>query len=208
MSRDSFAKRRELPNIVQADYNNILAWFNTNVNSRGYIRGVEKTIHSNRAGSGNVGAAITDLHSFDVPANTLFTDGDFLRCSYAGFFNTTANTKLLTLSIGGFDNQEDTAGLSQLNGGSDNNWVIDLVVFRLSSTTLKLYTVTRYGFLRIQAAGAIEIFGAGFLGFGRYRNLTVSNLNSTTMNIKIRATGAANDDILQLSSIVNATQMV
>jgi len=121
--------------------------------------------------AGNVGATLTDLYTFSVPANTLNADGDKLAFSFGGSYANTANSKTLSIRFGG--SGFGLLATSQSGGG----WSVTGHIIRTSATTYRITIVKADGSSSVTA-------------------LTASTFNFTINNsFVLDATGGATSDI-------------
>lgn len=167
--------------------------------------GISQTLHVNTTEVTNPTAAASAMHTFTIPAGSFANTNDYMIAQFGGFLAANANNKqVLTLVNNAVI--DEWAGISDFDGSSDNNWYITLILIRISSTTLRLLTTDRYGFLRITTSGIQNVFAAGFLDFGRYRTITVSDLNTNGLNITIQGQSTVAGEVTQGLSIYQLTK--
>lgn len=164
----------------------------------GQLVGVPKSIHTNSASVGNVGAGLDDLHTFSLPAGSLNANGDFIDVTYSGNFSTNDNDKRIVIS---FASQiADDSGLFDQDSG---NWVYTVRYLRVTSTTVRFSLHYAWGL--ITANGASVVAGNGRSGGGNGL-LNVADLSNNAVTVKAQAEGTANNDIVQTLSILQLTQ--
>jgi hypothetical protein len=148
---------------------------------------------------GNVGAGPDVLHTFTLPANSLATDGDWLRVRYAGRFAGDADTKTIDVRFGGVS----VISLAEAQGVW--GWLYDLTYIRTSSTTVLFAVNVAWGRLRVPAGGALTDDG---LFQAELSSITVANLNSNTMLMEIQGgdAGSETDDVRQFLSVIELCQ--
>jgi hypothetical protein len=184
---------------VEDELDSIISFINDLVDGTGVIANVPRCIHRDTDAIGNVGAGLDSLHTFDLPAGSLATDGDYLRVRYAGTFATNDNDKRIQISVDGQAVRNTTALDFDLG-----EWVEDITYIRLTSTTIRATLSEKLGFLNLLGGAA---GGSGFHA-GISIDITVSNLdsNDVTLLVEAESSGAASDDIVQNLSIIELTQ--
>jgi hypothetical protein len=90
------------------------------------------TINTNTNTAGNIGASETNLLIYDLLANTLNTDKNYIEIVGFGTFAANANNKQLKLKFGGTTLYD--SGSLALNGGA---WKISATIIRVSATSQK-----------------------------------------------------------------------
>lgn len=145
---------------------------------------------------GNIGGGTDTLHSFDLPANDLAKDGDYLDIFYRGFYANNANTKQILITIGGttlFD-----TGASDLRNSISVQWEIRLSVFRISSTVLRAGVGFSAHFFGVTSAAVpFTIGAAGGLVIAQGIDVTVADLSLNTTAFIVTCQGTADNDIVQ-----------
>lgn len=146
---------------------------------------------------GNVGAGLDSLHSFSLPANSLKSNGDYLRIRYSGTIAANNNDKRLRVSADGQTIGDTT--LIDLDAGS---WTRDFLYIRLTATTIRATSIDAIGFLNFLngAAG-----GSGVIG-SINTDITVANLTNNAITLLVQAEATANDDVVQNLSIIELVQ--
>lgn len=157
---------------------------------------------------GNVGTGLDNLHSFSLAANSLATNGDFVKGTYSGLFTTNDDDKRLVFSI---DGQVilDTAlldidlGVSTLVG-----WTGWVVYGRTSATSVAATAHISLEQVFVDGAGAITALPSNGGFFNKYNNLTVSNLtsNAVTLLVQGESATATNNNVDQRMSIYELYQ--
>ena len=147
---------------------------------------------------GNVGAGVDALHTFTLPANSLRSNGDYLRVRYSGKFASNNNDKRILIT---FDAQ--TASDTTLADFDLGDWIYDLTYIRLSSTTVRVAINNAVGFVSFfnGAAG-----GSGVVGGSNTQSITVANLNSNAVTLLVSAEATADNDVTQNLSILELVQ--
>lgn len=178
----------------------------TNISSNGQIIGLPYVIHTNFTTVGNVGGGVDTLHTYTMPANTLAADGDFLEYEYSGQINNAGvNAKTFGNQVAG-TTIENGAGGTFANGGL-MGWRLFARVIRVSPVLLRCSTNSLVGFLSIDNAAALTVFGIGFGAFNRFVDLAVSNVTITPVVLNAIATGTSDNDIDQRASVIKLTRM-
>lgn len=178
--------------------------------NNGQIVGIPKTVHTNTTATGNVGSGLDSLHSFNLPANSLASNGDYLLVDYAGFFAANDRNKQVALSFGGQGYEDGGAGID-LDGASNNGWRAIVRIMRVSDTTVRVSSGYIAQFGVFDSAGAVNTFATGGAFFTRNYTLTVSSLaaNAQTMLVQGGATDGspADNDVVQNLSIIQLCQI-
>lgn len=172
------------------------------IKSSGFFVGMPKTMTVDSSVVGNVGGGLDTLHTYTLPANTLSTNGDWIRAVYGGNFAGNDTDKRVNASFGG--QVYEGGGVVDIDGG---NWRLEAEFVRLTSTTVRITSIITYGGVSINSANAVGAFGIGYQSIARITDVTVANLNSNTMVMAVQGEGAANNDVVQNLSIVQATQI-
>jgi len=176
--------------LVDAELDNIIAW----------AKNSPRVIKVDVSVVGNVGAGLDSLHSFSLPANSLATNGDWVRFRYCGNCATNDNDKRLQTSI---DAQVlENTGLIDIDQGW---WRVEGTYTRLSATSLFAESCISFGFLN-QLDGAAAQAGSSLRLISRNANLTVANLNSNAVTMLVQAEATANNDVTQNLSIIELYQ--
>lgn len=146
------------------------------------------------------GAGPDVLHTFQLPANSLALDGDYLKVWYAGGFAVVNRDKAIEAQ---FDNQ-NYEGTAALNIDNSTGWLLYNRIMRTSPTSVRISSLLLENILFIDAADAPASFGIGSLAVSRNTGLTVANLNTNAITMRARSVvtgGAANDAFQNLSII-------
>lgn len=163
--------------------------------------GVVRNIAFDESNPGTVGAALTVLHTFTLPANSLIKNGDGLRIVYGGLYASNANTKRIQTE---FDSQVlYNSGLLTINSGS---WQITEDILRLSATSIRVSLGVLLGQIDANAGSTAVAAGGGAEIAGRNITVTVANLNSNPVVIRVLGQGTANDDVQQTYSTIDIVQ--
>ncbi len=175
---------------VSAEFDSIIAW----------AKDAPRCIHRDISVVGNVTTGLDSLHTFTLPANSLATNGDWVRFRYAGNLATNDNNKRLRISI---DNQtlEDT-GLIDIDQGW---WKVDGTYTRLTATTVFAEASISFGFLN-QLDGAAAQSGSSQRLISRNSGLTVANLGSNGVVLLVQAEATSTNDVTQGLSIIELCQ--
>lgn len=168
----------------------------------GYITAIAKTIEKDfssvQSGAGAPGA-VTDLHTFTVPAGCLKV-GDFFDVYYGGSFNTNDNNKNLIVDFG-IANVE-TTGLIDID---DLGWQI-MIRYGIQSTTVVSYALTLIGGL-VQADSTPALAG-GFGGrcVSRGGTFAVNNIDTNSQVLKVKGQGTALGDVTKTVAEIKLTR--
>ena len=184
---------------VSAEFDSIIEYVNELADSIDAISssGIFN-LHHDLADAGNVGAGLDDLHSFSLPANSLATDGDYLRVRYSGTFATNDNDKRIKISLDGQSVHDP--GLFDQDSGT---WVYDIVYARVSATSVRASVLIMWNFGTRDGGGTA---GGNYLFVGDCVTLTVSNLSSNAVTLLVQGEATANNDIVQNLSIIELRQ--
>lgn len=147
----------------------------------------------------NVGAALSDLHTFNLPIGTLANDGDWLAIEYTGNFAATAANKQVAAT---FDGQGfiDT-GLIDLP--LSVGWVATSTITRLSSTSVVASSNISSNIVGLNSLNVPYTFGAGGEVVARGIVMTgIANLNSSLIPIVVQGRGGVGGDVFQVKSII------
>jgi hypothetical protein len=125
--------------------------------------------------NGNIGAGLTEVAGFDLPANTLINNGDALVIESWAFLANNANNKLTLTGVGG-------ASVASRSGVPDTNL-----------PRLHRCRIVRTGNLLAQGYGGVDTQGQGTLI--NLVNLTVQDWR-TVLRISFSAQGTADNDII------------
>lgn len=177
--------------LVDAELDNIIAWAKVS----------PRNIKRDTSTVGNVGGGLDTLHTFSLPANSLQADGDYLKVRYGGKFASNANTKRIVASFGGTAVSSLGTGLFDIRSG---DWVYDLYIIRLSSTSVRVSGQIMWTFIARDGAGTMT--GNGFYGSINTDITGLSALGSNATTMKVEAEGTANDDIQQNFTVIELTQ--
>lgn len=173
------------------------------IKSNGYIVGYPKCIFENHVDVGNVGAGLDPLRSFSLPANTLATDGDWVKIIGAGNYANTEADKQVRHT---FDSQLiiSFGATIDLENGS---WFSEYYVIRQSATQVRFYGIDFHvqGFIQ---NGALVVAPSGWFHVPRsLAAAAVANLNNNAVTILFEGEGSANNDVVQNHMQVWACQM-
>lgn len=173
---------------VDEELNRIIAW----------AKDSPRRIHVNTATVGNVGGGTDSLHSFSLPANTLATNGDYLRVWYGGRLAANANSKTVPILFGGQTVTSPAAIV--LN---NRHWAYEIMYTRLTSTTVRASLQSVWGSTSSPDGGAA---GVGGRAFSINIDLTVSDLAANATTLLAQGAGTADNDITQNLSIIELVQ--
>ncbi len=161
--------------------------------------GYGRAISVNGSAVGNVGVGLDDLQSFTLPINSLAANGDYLKVRYGGTFATNDNDKRILISFGG--QTVTDSGLFDQDSGA---WSYEIMYLRLTSTTVRCTLLIGWNFIN---ANGISTVGGNGLFSGTTVTITVSDLSTNTMIMKVQAEGTANDDIVNNLGVIELTQL-
>lgn len=177
---------------VDAELDNLIAWAAQS----------PRCIHRDITPVGNVGAGEDDLVGFDVAANSLATDGDYISGWGSGNFATNDTDKFVRLYVGG------TVVISM--GATDidieKGWNLTYKIIRTSATTVLVGAVLSCNVAAIDSAATATSFTFGWYSESSNVSVTVSDLASSTLAIQFTAQGGADDDVTQNFSIIELCQ--
>jgi hypothetical protein len=180
---------------VSAEFDSIIAW----------AKDAPRCIHRNITATGTITTGLDSLHSFSLPANSLATNGDWVRFRYAGNLASNDNQKRLQISI---DSQVlENTGLIDIDAG----WFkVDGTYTRLTATTVFAEATVSFGFLN-QLDGAAAQSGSSLRLISRNASPTVANLTSNAVTLLVQAetdgvAGGGTNDIVQNLSIIELCQ--
>jgi hypothetical protein len=152
----------------------------------GIAQPIDTTTYSSAAGG-----ALTTFATYNI---TLPSNGDYFKFFYGGAYAANANTKRVTLTVGG--NAYEDTGLIDIR---TLGWVLSGVVTRLTDTTVRAVTVFDGGILAIDGANAIVATNIG----GRMNqrvapSLTVADLDTNPLVMVTSGAGTAAADVTQV----------
>lgn len=201
-SPESFVRYKDLPNFTALFGNLSNSWDNPVPNDL-YIKGVAKNIQKLFATAdikGNVGGGTDDLHTYTLPATGLKQNGAKIDFTYAGNFATNDNDKRIQIL---FDGQVlEDFGAFDFDAGL---WRVVGDYIRVDATHVRASSLAMYGEPLVMDEGVVA--GTPDIIFlARNQVLTVSNLDSTAVVLKVTGTATANDDITQTTSWLDLTR--
>lgn len=193
-----FVQYKDLPNINHLVRRGALNQFDVpitinglTIKTNGQIVGIPKNIENNISIVGNVGAGLDVLHTFSLNANSLFSDKDTVSVLYNGSFATNNNTKRIQVE---FDSQVIfNSGARDIDIGYA--WTIYLDYIRLTSTTVRASGFALLGLVISGTDGALDTGNSRWFYQAILSAVTVANLNSNAVALRVLAEGTANDDI-------------
>ncbi len=156
--------------------------------SSGATAKVGGSIFDHYADAGNTSTTETDLYSDNIPANTLYTNGDKITSEYNVNITTIVATTTQTIKI-------YFAGTSLIpfvvpNTTNTDNWTFSVTLIRVSSSVVR-YKV--YG---------VGLFVSSDVEVGELTGLTLSNSNILKITGQSTGVGAATNDIIASSGYV------
>jgi hypothetical protein len=176
---------------VSQELDNIITWAKLS----------PRCIHRNFATTNSAGAGPDVLHTFTVPAGTLVAN-DFLDVWYAGNTATNDNDKAVQAQ---FDSQTyENGGLFDYDVGVGWAMTVRIGVIDLTHVIVSHILVLNLA----QAGGTVNTFSSGNAGaliISRNTPLTVANLSSNAVVMRVRSLGVAAADVFQNTSIINHT---
>jgi hypothetical protein len=145
------------------------------------------------------GGALTTFATYNI---TLPSNGDYFKFLYGGAYAANANTKRVTLTVGG-NGYEDTGLIDIRTLG----WLISGVVTRLTDTTVRVVTVFDGGILAIDGANNIVVTNIG----GRMNqrvspSLAVPDLDTNPLAMVTSGAGTAAADVTQVLGVNEIVQ--
>lgn len=104
---------------------------------RAVLAGSSRVLNVNTTPVSNVGA-LSDLMTYNVPANTLAVDGQFLRIVVEGTTAANANSKTVAVLFGG-------TAIGNIVGGALNNgtWGATVYIVRKTATTQEMFFLSQ-----------------------------------------------------------------
>lgn len=147
---------------------------------------------------GNITTGLDPLHvPLTVKAGTLGVDGAYFHMRYAGSFANTEADKQIQILFGG---QTVTAhgGVIDIETGG---WLYDINLVRTSPITTLASVLCTMINLR-KADGALVATPSGGFVFAQTTTQTVTNLNTTSLDLEVKGEGTNTDDVVQNLSIV------
>lgn len=156
-----------------------------------------RTLSRNITVVGNLGAGLDTLHSISIPANSLKTNGDYLRARLSGEFATNDNNKRVRVTFGG----QAVLDTTQVDFDS-GDWSYEIVLTRLTSTTVRVSVISASGAINFLSA---VVSGSGAIGAGN-SVITVADLAANALTLLVEAEAVADNDVTQNLSIVELSQ--
>jgi hypothetical protein len=160
------------------------------IRSNGQIVGIPKYFAPNITPTGNVGAGLDPLHSFNLPANSLAANGDSVRGIYSLEFATTAD-KRLVLTFAGQTVTTAGTGLFDIDAADA---YYDVTYTRLTATSVLCSGMFAWGNGSRTAAG---VLAGNFVFAGINTIIAVADLNANASTILMSGEAAVNNDIVQ-----------
>lgn len=149
---------------------------------------------------GNVGAGTDTLHTYKLRAGILANNFDIVKARYAGNVTASANARSINVTL---DGQALTQMGAVFVSGTDLGWSIDVYIVRTSPTEVRTSTTLLINDTYVDTANVATSFGNGGFFEVWTKTLTVSNLNTVTMNLLVNAVGVADNDVVQRLSIID-----
>ena len=139
------------------------------------------------------------MHTFNLPAGSLATNGDYVEVIYSGTFAANDNNKRIVINFGGA--VVDDSSLQDQDAGS---WEYRLTYVRLSATSVRFITRAVWGILATDSTPTLSGNGRTFTNTS---TITVSDLSANAMTMLVQGEATSNDDIVQSMSIIRVTQI-
>jgi len=181
---------------VADELDNLIAW----------ARSSPRCIHRDTSTVNSAGAGPDVLHTFDLPANSLQTDGDYLTVWYAGAFAAVNRDKAVQAQFDG-TSYENGGGLD-IDGST--GWMLCSRIIRISATSVRTSHLLLDNVLYITAANVASSFNIGAQVITRNSTFAVANLNSNAITMRVRSVVSsgvpAAADVFQNLSIIELTQ--
>jgi hypothetical protein len=201
-SPESFVRYKDLPNINsligQRGTPPLTGNFPQDVFLKGYAKNIDKNFSLTQSAAGAPGA-VTDLHSFTVPAGSL-KPNDFFDVYYGGFFNTNNNDKNLAAEFAA--QSAETTGLFDVD---DLGWQFHIRYGIFDATTVR-YTITLVaGLVQVDSTPTV-VGGFGGRCISRGGSLTVANMDSNSSVIRVRGQGTTLGDVTKSVALINLTR--
>lgn len=158
----------------------------------------------NTTATGNVGAGLDALHSTTLAADTLAANNDFIEAEFSGTFANNDNNKRVVIQLDGqtlFD-----SGSQDFDGAADRDgWVLRVTIVRTSATTVNASTAVAIGQFFADGAGTF-VSTNGMARGNVAHGVTVSNLDSNSVVLRVLGEATSNDDVVARTSTVKLTQ--
>jgi hypothetical protein len=165
------------------------------------LPGYPFNLEANTTATGNVGVGLDVLHSFSLAANSLATNLDSLRIIYSGTFAVNDNDKRIQIEIDG--QALFNSGLFDLDGGE---WKITVDIIRVSATSVRASLGVLVGQATVVGGATAVGAGNGAVLTGRNITVTVANLTSNAVVVRVLAEAAADNDVVQNFSLIDLVQ--
>lgn len=201
MNRNQLITRADIPNLTPMFGNLGNSWNNPFPNDL-FIKSIAKTIHTDFSKVDQSGAGPDTLHTFSFPANSLKV-GDIISSVHGGNIAANNNNKEIRTE---FDAQviENTGGLDK---DDVQGWIFLTKIGIIDTTHVICVGNLIWGPLDVDSTAAIfNTFTSGFFSGGRNRALTVADITSNAMVLRVRAGGAAAADVYQNFSEIQLTR--
>lgn len=143
----------------------------------------------------NITTGLDQLHTFILPAGTLANNGDALWVRYGGTFAINDNDKRIQTEFDGVATHN--SGLFDQDLGT---WVYDFLYTRVSPTVIKFPLILHWSFGSRTGGG---VLAGNFIFAGDFVGINVSNLNTTSVVLRVMAEGTATNDIAQGLSFIS-----
>ncbi len=167
--------------------------------NNGQLLSYPKYFPSNITPVGNVGGGLDPLQTFNLPANSLAANGDFVDGIYSGKFATTADKRLLLTFAG----QTVTTAGSGLFDIDVADWFYSVRYTRLTATSVLCAGSFSWGNGSRTAAG---VAAGNYVFSGINTTIAVADLNANASTILMSGEATANNDIIHNLSIHSLTQ--
>jgi hypothetical protein len=167
--------------------------------NNGQLLSYPKYFPSNITPVGNAGGGLDPLQTFNLPANSLAANGDFLDGIYSGKFATAADKRLLLTFAG----QTVTTAGSGLFDIDVADWFYSVRYTRLTATSVLCTGSFCWGNGSRSAAG---VAAGNYVFSGINTTIPVADLNANASTILMSGEATANNDIVHNLSIHSLTQ--
>lgn len=168
------------------------------------IPGYPYTLEVNTTATGNVGTGLDQLHALTLAADTLANNGDYIEATYSGTFANNDNDKRLVIQLDG-QTVIDPGALDIDGDAARNGWILKTTLVRLSATTVYALTEVTLGQIFVGGDGTLS-FSNGLARAYVAGVLTVSNLDSNSVVLRVLGEATSNNDIVQNISLVKLVQ--
>jgi hypothetical protein len=157
---------------------------NNDLDVNGTAFGVLQGVVADTTSNANSGTGETDLTSYTIPANSLRNAGDYIRFNLRGSKSGAAAPTLRAYIAG-------TQIFSLVTNASATAWSLDVIITRLTNTTVRTFATYHGTHINYNDGGAAET------DIQRTTGTTVASLSGSTNIFKATGQGSASSQITQ-----------